>query len=84
MQNIHPHTCRTHSVHKKNGQANMLRQAQLRIHMDAQANTQTDRPVYADISTHNTYTTHKHTTLLFYQVSLCLAGEGGGVRLSEQ
>lgn len=69
---------------KKNGSANMRRLEHIRIHMDAQANTQTDRPVYTDISTHtNTYTTHKHSTLLFYQVSLCLAASGG-FRLSEQ
>ncbi len=49
----------------ENGQANMQRQAQKRIHMDAQANTHAVRRVYTDISSHtNTYTTTQtHTPL---------------------
>lgn len=70
---------------QKNGQANMQRQVQICIHMDAQANTQTDRPVYTDISTHTHkyiyYTQTHHSAVLSGQ---CLFGRRGGVRLSEQ
>lgn len=75
-QNMYPHTGRVHKAHKKmDRQTCRDRRRNAYTWMHRQTLTQ------PDISTHtNTYTTpqtHTHTTLLFYEVSLCLAGVGG-------
>lgn len=63
MQNTQ-HTYTHEHTHKK--AANVWRQPQKRTHMDAQANTHTDRRVCTDISAYTNRFTHTHTTLCFF------------------
>lgn len=63
MQNTQHTYTRKHTQKKA---ANVWRQPQKRTHMDAQANTHTDRRVCTDISAYTNRFTHTHTTLCFF------------------